>query len=404
MRRPHLRRPALVALAAGLLAAAPAGAEVRTARLVLAGADFVPGPPEPAPAFERAVPDASLDAWLVSPARDAGLAFAAVGSHWPGPAGIRLELSVSPDGMRWGRWIAVPSDGTIANEREDGVANPFGGETLGALVFVDPASRFLRCRVLRQAASDGVPDRVSLHAIDPGMPGRGGLAASAAGTTFPRTTAGPLRRAAAPAPELPDEIPGAPRPAISSRAEWGARPPRTGYTYTLAGHVGLHHTATVEDWAAETWAECAARVRAIQAYHLDTNGWNDIGYAYVVCKHGHVFQAREDDDDATDVQGAHDGFNRGSAGLSALGYFHPPVDQRPTAAQLSALVELTAWIASRRGIDPLGRSTYAAFGGPVDNVYGHRDVSATACPGDHLYAIKESIRATVADRLLRQAY
>jgi len=404
MRRPLLRLPALVALAAGLLAAAPAGAEVRTARLVLAGADLVPATPDPGPAFDRAEPDASVDTWLVSPARDAGLAFAAVGSHWPGAAGTRLELSVSPDGIRWGRWIAVPPDGTIADEREEGGANPFGGETLGALVFVDPASRFLRCRVLRHAAGDDVPDRVSLHVIDPGMPVRGGLSASPTRATLSSAAAGLPRRAAAPAPELPDEIPGAPRPRIYSRADWGARPPRTGYTYTLAGHVGLHHTATVEDWAAETWAECAARVRAIQAYHVDTNGWNDIGYAYVVCKHGHVFQAREDDDDGTDVQGAHDGFNRGSTGISALGYFHPPVDQRPTAAQLSALVELTAWIASRRGIDPLGRSVYEAFGAPVDAVYGHRDVSATACPGDHLYALKEALRSAVSDRLLRQAY
>jgi hypothetical protein len=75
---------------------------------------------------------------------------------------------------------------------------------------------------------------------------------------------------------------------------------------------------------------------------MDTNGWNDIGYAYVVGSHGHVFQAREDDDDTTDVQGAHDGFNRGSSGLSALGWFHPPVDQRPSEAQLAALVELAA--------------------------------------------------------------
>jgi hypothetical protein len=199
-------------------------------------------------------------------------------------------------------------------------------------------------------------------------------------------------------------VPGAPRPRIFTRAEWGARPPRTGYTFTLAGHVGIHHTATVEDFAASTWEECAARVRAIQTYHIDTQGWNDIGYAYVVCKHGDIFQAREDDDDTTDVQGAHDGFNRGSSGISAFGYFHPPVDHQPTEAQLSAIVQLAAWIASRRGIDPLGRSLYAAFGAPVDNVYGHREVSATACPGDHLFARMDALRTAVGELVLRQLY
>ncbi len=172
----------------------------------------------------------------------------------------------------------------------------------------------------------------------------------------------------------------------------------------MAGHIAFHHTATIEDWSARTWEECAARVRAIQAFHMDTNGWNDLGYAYVICKHGHVFQAREDDDDATDVQGAHDGFNRGSTGISVLGYFHPPVDHQPTAAQVSSLVDLMAWIAGRRGIDPLGRGLYEAFGAPVDNVYGHREVKATDCPGDRLFALKELIRASVAERLLRQLY
>lgn len=63
-----------------------------------------------------------------------------------------------------------------------------------------------------------------------------------------------------------------------------------------------------------------------------------------------------------------------------------------------------AWIAGRRGIDPLGRGLYEAFGAPVDNVYGHREVKATDCPGDHLFALKEVIRESVAERLLRQIY
>ncbi len=377
MRPIRLSRPAASVLVAGLLAASSAAAEVRSVPLVLEGADLAAS-------------------WLTSSVLDPHVTFSAVGSHWKDVPGAWLELSVSADGLRWGRWIAVPPDGEIEETREDGEPNPFGGETLGALAFVDPASRFLRCRVRRPAGAAG-PDealRISLHVIDPGDPDSED---AVRGPVLPR-------RAAAPPPEIPGTLPGAAKPRIFTRAEWGARPPRTGYSTTLAGHIGIHHTATVEDFAASTWEECAARVRAIQTYHIDTQGWNDIGYAYVVCRHGDVFQAREDDDDSTDVQGAHDGFNRGSTGISAFGYFHPPVDHQPTEAQLSALVRLTAWIASRRGIDPLGRSLYQAFGAPVDNVYGHRDVSATACPGDNLFALMEAIRAAVGERVLRQLY
>lgn len=412
-------RPPIVATVAlatglsGLFAAAPAAAETRSVRLVVDGAGLTTSPFETDPMLLSGTPDASTASWLTSSVQDPQLAFSAVGSHWKDGPGTELQLSVSRDGVRWGRWIAVPPDEPIESTREDGEPNPFAGETLGALVFVDPASRFLRCRVRRLA---GVPDpdgpiRISLHVIDTGISSSGDsgrqplhLSTAPVPPDADREAAALPRRAVVPLPDVSIPVPGAAKPPVFSRAEWGARPPRTGYAYTLARHLGIHHTATVEDWAAQTWEECAARVRAIQTYHIDAQGWNDIGYAYVVCKHGHIFQAREDDDDTTDVQGAHDGFNKGSTGISAFGYFHPPVDHQPTEAQLSAIVRLAAWIASRRGIDPLGRSLYAAYGSPVDNVYGHRDVSATACPGDNLYARMEVLRSAVKDRVRRRPF
>lgn len=381
-----MSRLRLLSLAALLLAGAEASAEgLRTARFAVARGELAAATEEPGPV-----------AFLVSAPLGPGHAFSAVGAHWRGRAGTRVEVSVGPDGASWGRWIEVPSEETIPRLREDGTPNPFGGEALGALVFVDPESRFVRFRVAAgNDAAAGVPAEVTVEVIDPGpAPSRDPALRSASGP----------RRARAPEPELPGAGPPAPKPALFSRASWGARPPKAAYAYTVARHVGVHHTASVADFEASTRDECAARVRAIQAYHMDTNGWNDVGYAYVVCRHGDVFQAREDDDDATDVQGAHDGFNRGSAGLSALGYFHPPYDQRPTAAQLSAIVSLASWIASLRGIDPLGRSLYEAFGGPVDNLYGHRDVGATACPGDHLHGQLDAIRSAASGRALRQPY
>jgi hypothetical protein len=416
MKRSRPSHPALVAvvaLVAGLLAAAPADAEVRSVRVVLENADLTPDPVETESSHLAGVPDHSTDSWFTSSVQDPRQSFAAVGSHWKAVADSVLQLSVSPDGVHWGRWITVPADETIEATREDGEPNPFAGETLGALVFVDPSSRFLRCRVRRpvDVPASPEPGRISLHVIDPGTSTPEGPTRTPS-RALPEPeipladseAAGLSRRAAAPPPEIPDSGPGAPKPLIFTRAQWGARPPRTGYTTTLAGHIGIHHTATVEDFAASTWEECAARVRAIQTYHIDAQGWNDIGYAYVVCKHGHVFQAREDDDDTTDLQGAHDGFNRGSTGISAFGYFHPPVDHQPTEAQLSAIVQLTAWISSRRDIDPLGRTLYPAFGVAVDNIYGHREVSATACPGDHLYRLKGDLRTAVSERVLRQLY
>jgi hypothetical protein len=412
MRRRVFARAVFLVLVAGLLGSAPARASVRSARLVQKGVDFAGGRLAVGLSVRADGIHASREASYVSPALDAGLTFSAIGPHWQGAPDVELELSVSPDNVHWGGWIAVPREGTIEAEREDGEPNPFAGESIGALVFVAPESRYVRYR----ARLHGTPPdeaglrKISFHVIDPG--------ASSAGTppappdepaAAPETPDAPdpvrssARRAFVPPPEIPVPVPRV-RPEIWRRAAWGARPPRTGYAYTLAGHVGFHHTATVEDWSAETWAECAARLRAIQTYHMDTNGWNDVGYAYVICRHGHIFQAREDDDDTSDVQGAHDGYNKGSTGISLFGYFHPPVNHQPTEPQVRALVDLISWIVSLRGIDPLGRSVYEAVGAPVDNVYGHREVKATDCPGDHLFALKELIRTSVSDRTFQLLY
>jgi hypothetical protein len=381
-------RVSCAGLAAALVWPAALAADVRAVRILQQGSDFAGGRLASGLSLRAAGLGVSeAGSTYQSAPLDAGLTFAAVGPHWQASAGLRvfLELRVSRDGIRWGRWIPVPEDDVIAATGEDGRPQPFAADALGALVFVDPQSRFVQYRVELQptAPASGELRRVGLHLIDPGR--------------------GPRRegRARVAEDEPPFVLPGVPKPTVSLRAEWGARPPKYEYTLTLANHLAIHHTATVEDWSAETWDDCAARMRAMQAFHMDTRGWNDIGYNYTVCRHGHVFQAREDDDDLTDVHGAHDGWNRTSAGISCLGYFHAPYDHQPTEEMLTALTGLLAWIADRRAIDPLGAGLYEPFGAIVDNIYGHREVAATACPGDILFALKEPIRVGVAETIAR---
>jgi len=398
-----------LASALALFPALSVRAEIRSVRLVRHGAGLAGGRLEPGVTVRADGLHAERSAAYVSPPLDAGLAFSAIGPHWKGAPDAELQLAVSPDGLTWGRWMPAPAEETIAPLCEDGSPNPFGGDLLGPLVFVDPDSRWVRYRVRLPGRTDGEPSlsRIGFHLIHPGelatgdAPETENAARDALGTREPDRSRAPApRRARAPLPEEPAPVSSAPRPSILRRAAWGARAPKYAYSYTRAGHIGVHHTASVDDFTTSTRAECAARLRAIQAFHMDTNGWNDIGYAWVVCRHGDVFQGREDDDDATDVQGAHDGFNQGSTGLSLLGYFHPPYDQQPTEEQLSSLVDLIAWIAGLREIDPAGRSLYEAFGAEVDDVYGHREVKDTSCPGDHLFALKELLRAAALEKLL----
>lgn len=320
---------------------------------------------------------------FISPVMGSGFAFNAVGPHWrahaPEGTTIKISIRVSADGRAWSAWIFTPADETVAPQTEEGGPNPFAGDYVGALVFVHPNSRFVQYKIELESKSENSPRlaRMALQIIN--------------------STAGPDPAAGENSSWNDAPRQHVPKPHFYKRAEWGARPPSHGYEYTLARHFAFHHTASVSDYQVEEWEDCAARVRAIQAFHMDTNGWWDIGYNYLICRHGHIFQGREDEDDLTDVQGAHDGYNAGSMGVAHLGYFHPPYNHQPAPEMLSALHRLLAWKCVERGVHPQDQSLYPAFGGTCDHIYGHREVGVTACPGDVLFARKQAIRDSVAE-------
>ena len=323
---------------------------------------------------------------LISPIIENEFPFNAVGPHWlvdlPEGSSIDVYIRVSSDGQNWSKWILSPEDEEpVANFTEAGRPNPFAGDRVGTLVFVNPDNRFVQYRVDFKKSDNSKPflRRISLNLIN-----------STEGPTIEEIVKSNSEIL------ITKSSSSVPKPRIFKRSEWAARPPKASYQLTTAGHLCFHHTAGASEWDVQDWDDCAARVRAIQNFHMDTRGWNDIGYNYTICKFGHIFQAREDDNDAHDVHAAHDGFNRGSMGVSSMGYFHPPYNQNPTPELLNALYRLFAWKCDERSIDPHGRSLYAAFGAVRDHIYGHREVRATACPGDILFAQKAAIKDSVA--------
>lgn len=197
--------------------------------------------------------------------------------------------------------------------------------------------------------------------------------------------------------ELPQDPPlqsaaNYPKPFVYSRAQWGAVAPACSSGYCTTTHVAIHHSASSSHLSATTFAQCASNVKGIQTYHMVTNGWCDIGYNYLACHHGDLFEGRAGGDD---VKGAHDGFNCGSMGICALGYFHAPYNQVVPATMRQSIEKLAAWKCSQQNINPLGSSYYTGYGSTMNNVYGHRDVKSTACPGDNLYALLPAIRTNI---------
>jgi uncharacterized protein with LGFP repeats len=224
------------------------------------------------------------------------------------------------------------------------------------------------------------------------------------GSATPTTSASPSSTA----PTAPPST--APRPAITSRAGWGAdesiSPEEPGY---LPGGkikaVVVHHTAESNDY---TCAQAPAVVRGIYAYHVRTLGWKDIGYNFLVDKCGTVYEGRKGGADLP-VMGAHAyGFNSETTGISVLGTY---TDVTPSEAALVSVAKIAAWKLGQYGVDPNGSTTLTAGAAGTNyfrkswaqgdrlslpTIHGHRDGYNTQCPGDSLYAKLPTLRGWAA--------
>src|SRR5205823_13809852 len=118
----------------------------------------------------------------------------------------------------------------------------------------------------------------------------------------------------------------------------------------------IHHTVTANDYAP---TDSAAIVRGICTYHRNTNGWNDIGYNFLVDKYGQVFEGRAGGIDAAVVGAQAQGYNAQSTGIANLGTYSE-VTQTP--AGLDALARLIGWKLSIHGVPVQGTVTVASAG------------------------------------------
>jgi archaellum component FlaG (FlaF/FlaG flagellin family) len=144
--------------------------------------------------------------------------------------------------------------------------------------------------------------------------------------------------------------------------------------------IVVHHTASTTDLDNPKQA-----IRNIQYYHAVRRGWGDIGYNYLIDQEGNIYEGRKGGEK---VIGGHAiPVNKTSIGIAVLGNYE---EQQLPGEVAEALVELTSEKAALYKLD-LGGTVYYKDRS-YDVLQGHRDNSATACPGANLYAALPSIR------------
>src|SRR5205809_343127 len=169
----------------------------------------------------------------------------------------------------------------------------------------------------------------------------------------------------------------------------------------------VHHTAGSNSYSR---AQSASIVRGIMRYHVLANGWDDIGYNFLVDKYGQVFEGRWGGVDRN-VVGAHaQGFNQGSAGVALIGTYD---STSITPAARAALVRLLAWRLDVAHVDPLSTFSWRSTGNPkypagrmitLRTVSGHRDTGYTSCPGSQLYGELPGIARAVSQAGMPKLY
>ncbi|XP_075154919.1 peptidoglycan-recognition protein LE-like isoform X2 [Haematobia irritans] len=157
------------------------------------------------------------------------------------------------------------------------------------------------------------------------------------------------------------------RPAclIIPRARWLAMDPLNDYNPidVPVDLVIISHTATS---GSSKQSDNIGIIRDIQTFHIETRGWDDIGYNFLIGCDGNVYEGR-----GWGVEGAHTfKYNKNSIGVSFIGCF---MRKLPTPRALEACKNLL-----KLGVEE-GHLT------PNFKILGHRQCTSTQSPGGMLF-------------------
>jgi hypothetical protein len=381
-----MKRALLVLAAAGLLSLLAVAAPALSLN---------PYHPEPVD-FELAAPPSGATVArgeVVSKEIRAPKRFNLVGFRWAGGGEPDIELRTRRSGSDWTHWEEVPAHadhGPDAGAREPGGAGASDGVWVGEADYLQyrlsRGLRGLRMHFVNTMGTATRADRIRTglrRALHSGFVRIAAIAGAGAQSS---------------------------QPEIVPRSGWGASqcPPRRRPTYSEVKAAFVHHTVSLNDYSPE---EAPSIVLAICRYHRNSNGWDDVGYNFLVDKYGRIYEGRAGGVDRAVMGAQAQGFNAQSTGISVIGNHQPTRSNPaapPTEQTIDAISRLIRWKLPVHGQPTTGRVQLTSAGGgsnryaagtvvTLPRIVGHRDGNHTACPGDLLYDRLPDIRARVGD-------
>jgi hypothetical protein len=308
--------------------------------------------------------------------------FDLVGLTWDGDKEPAIQVRVRQAGEGWGRWTHVPAhpdggpDPGTSEKSAEGVSAPvWAGEADYVQYRLSRPVPKLRLEFVNASGTATAADRARSSVL-------GALTGAGQAVT------GLLSAEADP------------QPTINSRSSWGASecPPRQAASHGSVKASFVHHTAPEAN--TYTASQVPAMILSICRYHRNTNGWDDIGYNFLVDKYGRLWEGRAGGIDKA-VIGAHTrGYNSESTSVANLG---TNTSVQATSASLDAMAKLIRWKLPHHGQPTEGTVALTSAGGSgnrypagtrvnFNRISGHRDGNSTECPGNALYAQLPDLR------------
>ena len=140
-------------------------------------------------------------------------------------------------------------------------------------------------------------------------------------------------------------------------------------------------------------------MRSIWDFHVNTNGWDDIGYNYLISPGGEIYRGRGDS-----LRGAHFScMNSETMGTALIGNFQQVA---PSDTALRSLEQLLARSACRFNVDANDTLYHSSSQLQLPTIAGHKDGNSatvgcpkgTVCPGDSLYPLLPQIRRNIKSK------